>query len=131
MVAAGLLPAPAAAQPAPAPNLKTRQTFVTPGETPTSFDDIAHYNNFYEFGTDKLGPSRNGGGLQTSPWTLKVSGLVQKPPVYDVHQHIRPLPLQERIYRMRCVDAWSMVIPSVGVSLSHTYNHVSPPGSSR
>lgn len=131
MVAAGLLPAPAAAQPAPAPNLKTRQTFVTPGETPTSFDDIAHYNNFYEFGTDKLDPSRNGGGLQTSPWTLKVSGLVKKPQVYDVDQLIRRLPLEERIYRMRCVEAWSMVIPWVGVSLSHIINHVEPLGSAR
>src|SRR3546814_15080919 len=119
MVAAGLLPAPAAAQPAPAPNLKTRQTFVTPGETPTSFDDIAHYNNFYEFGTDKLGPSRNGGGLQTSPWTLKVSGLVKKPQVYELDQPIRQLPLEERNNRMRGVKHRSTVIPWVGVAVRH------------
>src|SRR3546814_8246026 len=92
---------------------------TTPGETPTDFQDITHYNNFYEFGTDKLDPSRNAGRLRTSQWTLKITGLVKKPQTYDVDRLIRQLPLEERIYRLRCVEAWSMVIPWVGVSLSH------------
>src|SRR3546814_17609111 len=79
MIAAGLLPTAAAAADNPPATLKTRQTFTTPGETPTGFEDITHYNNFYEFGTDKLDPSRNACRLRTSPWTLKVTGLGQKP----------------------------------------------------
>lgn len=131
MAAAGLLPASAAAQNIPTPKLETRQTFATPGEDLTSDEDITHYNNFYEFGTDKLDPSKNAGRLETSPWTLKVTGLVKKPRVYDIDRLIRELPLEERIYRLRCVEAWSMVIPWVGVSLSHIINHVEPLGSAK
>jgi len=132
MIAAGLVPAAAAqAAPTPAATLSTRRTFTTPGETPTSFDDITHYNNFYELGTDKLDPSRNGASLHPEPWTLKISGLVRKPQVYDVQKLIRQLPLEERIYRLRCVEAWSMVIPWVGVSLSHIIEHVEPLASAK
>ncbi len=131
MVAAGLVPSAALAAESLSPTLKTRSTFATPGETPTSHEDITHYNNFYEFGTGKLDPSENAGGLQSSPWTLKVSGLVSKPQTYDVDRLIRELPLEERIYRHRCVEAWSMVIPWVGVSLSHIINHVEPLGSAK
>lgn len=131
MAAAGLLPSAAQAQDAPAPVLKTRRTFTTPDEALTSYQDITHYNNFYEFGTDKLDPSRNAGRLVTSPWTLKVTGLVKRPQIYDVDRLLRQLPLEERIYRLRCVEAWSMVIPWVGVSLSHIINHVEPLGSAK
>lgn len=129
MAAAGLVPQAGLA--AEAPPLKTRRTFVTPGEDPNIYEDITHYNNFYEFGTDKLDPSRNGGTLKPSPWTLKIGGLVKRPQVYDVDRLIRALPLEERIYRLRCVEAWSMVIPWVGVSLSHIINHVEPLGSAK
>ena len=129
MATAGLVPADALAAEADA--LKTQRTFVTPGEDPTSYEDITHYNNFYELGTDKLDPSRNGGTLRPSPWTLKIGGLVKRPQVYDVDRLIRALPLEERIYRLRCVEAWSMVIPWVGVSLSHIINHVEPLGSAK
>src|SRR3546814_11379696 len=101
MIAAGLLPTAAAAADNPPATLKTRQTFTTPGETPTGFEDITHYNNFYEFGTDKLDPSRNAGRLRTSPWPLKVTGLVKKPQTYDVERLLRHLPLEDSIYPLR------------------------------
>jgi len=132
MVAAGLLPAAAArGAEAPQPMLQTRRTFTTEGEEPTPYEDVTGYNNFYEFGTGKLDPARNAGRLRPSPWSLKVSGLVSKPATYDIDRLIRQLPLEERVYRFRCVEAWSMVIPWVGISLSRLIDHVEPLGSAK
>jgi sulfoxide reductase catalytic subunit YedY len=86
--------------------------------TPTSYNDITHYNNFYEFGTDKSDPARNAGSLKTRPWTVSVEGLVKAKKTFDIDSLLKYRPLEDRIYRFRCVEAWSMVIPWVGYSLS-------------
>jgi sulfoxide reductase catalytic subunit YedY len=90
----------------------------TTGEQLTSLEDITHYNNFYEFGVDKGDPAQNAGVLPTRPWTVKVDGLVKQPKTFDIEALLKLRPLEERIYRHRCVEAWSMVIPWVGYSLS-------------
>jgi methionine sulfoxide reductase catalytic subunit len=88
------------------------------GETPTSYEDITHYNNYYEFGVDKGDPAKYAGSLKTRPWTIKVEGLVSKPQTIDIDTLLKLRPMEERIYRFRCVEAWSMVIPWAGYSLS-------------
>ncbi|MGA2570095.1 MAG: protein-methionine-sulfoxide reductase catalytic subunit MsrP [Terracidiphilus sp.] len=99
---------------------------TTSGEQLTSYDDITHYNNFYEFGVDKADPAKNAGGLPTRPWTVKVEGLVAKPRTFDIDELLRLHPLEDRVYRHRCVEAWSMVIPWVGYSLSELINQSQP-----
>jgi sulfoxide reductase catalytic subunit YedY len=91
---------------------------TTTGEQLTSFDDITHYNNFYEFGVNKDQPAVNAGALPTRPWTVKVEGKVAKPLTFDIDALLKLRPLEDRVYRHRCVEAWSMVIPWVGYSLS-------------
>jgi methionine sulfoxide reductase catalytic subunit len=90
----------------------------THGEQLTSFADITHYTNFYEFGTDKHEPAENAGVLPTRPWAIQVSGLVQKPRTFDIETLLKLRPLEDRVYRHRCIEGWSMVIPWVGYSLS-------------
>jgi sulfoxide reductase catalytic subunit YedY len=99
---------------------------TTNGETLTSYDDITHYNNFYEFGVDKDQPAKNAGGLPTRPWTVKVEGLVKKPLTFSIDDLLKLRPLEDRVYRHRCVEAWSMVIPWVGYSLSELIKQVQP-----
>jgi methionine sulfoxide reductase catalytic subunit len=99
---------------------------TTTGEQLTSFDDITHYNNFYEFGVDKGDPAKNAGGLPTRPWTVKVEGLVAKPQTFDIDALLKLRPLEDRVYRHRCVEAWSMVIPWVGYSLSELLKECQP-----
>ncbi len=96
------------------------------GETPNTFDEITHYNNYYEFTTDKEGVARLAENFQTSPWDVEVSGLVNKPGKYSVDDLIRKFQPEERIYRLRCVEAWSMVIPWVGFPLSKLLAEVEP-----
>ena len=96
------------------------------GEKPNSYEDITSYNNYYEFGTDKEDPVNNAGSLKTKPWTVKVDGLVAKPADYQLEDLIKPYALEERIYRMRCVEAWSMVIPWVGFPLASLLKAVEP-----
>ena len=99
--------------------LKTvRGSLTTHGEQPTSFEDITHYTNFYEFGSDKHQPADNAGVLPTRPWAIEVSGLVHNPRTFDIETLLKFRPLEERIYRHRCVEGWSMVVPWVGYSLS-------------
>jgi sulfoxide reductase catalytic subunit YedY len=100
-------------------------------EKPTSYEDITHYNNFYEFGTDKLDPAANAGKLRTRPWTVAIDGLVKKPLTVDIDQLLKWFPLEERIYRMRCVEAWSMVIPWLGFPLGDFIRRVEPLGSAK
>ncbi|WP_249940316.1 molybdopterin-dependent oxidoreductase, partial [Escherichia coli] len=80
----------------------------------TPEDKVSGYNNFYEFGLDKADPAANASSLKTDPWTLKISGEVAKPLTLDHDALTRRFPLEERIYRMRCVEAWSMVVPWIG-----------------
>jgi sulfoxide reductase catalytic subunit YedY len=95
-------------------------------EQPTSYQDITHYNNFYEFGVDKGDPARNAGSLKTRPWTVSVEGHVKSPQKFDIDTLLKLHPLEERIYRHRCVEAWSMVIPWVGYSLSEFIQQCQP-----
>jgi len=99
---------------------------TTTGEQLTSFDDITHYNNFYEFGVDKGDPAKNAGGLPTRPWAVKVEGKVAKPLTFDIDDLLKLRPLEDRVYRFRCVEAWSMVIPWVGYSLSELIKQCNP-----
>ena len=106
---------------------KTNAQFATM-ESLTPYKDVTSYNNFYEFGTDKADPARRASTLITRPWTLAVEGLVKKPKVYDLEELLKLAPLEERIYRMRCVEGWSMVIPWIGISLSELIRRVEPTG---
>jgi sulfoxide reductase catalytic subunit YedY len=87
-------------------------------ETPNTKKDITSYNNFYEFGTDKSDPARYAGSLRTSPWTVKIDGLIDKPGQYALEDLLKGVALEERVYRLRCVEGWSMIIPWIGFPLS-------------
>jgi methionine sulfoxide reductase catalytic subunit len=100
-------------------------------EKPTDYKDATNYNNFYEFGTDKGDPSQNAHTLKTRPWTVEVEGLVKKPAKYQIEDLIKLSPQEERIYRMRCVEGWSMVIPWVGYPLSKLIEKAQPLGSAK
>jgi len=102
-----------------------------PGEEATPYQDITHYNNFYEFGTDKYSPARRAQKLVTRPWTVSVEGLVNKPKVFDVDELTRLFTPEDRIYRHRCVEGWSMVIPWLGFSLAEVLKLVEPQGSAQ
>jgi sulfoxide reductase catalytic subunit YedY len=95
-------------------------------EPRTSFQDITHYNNFYEFSTDKEGVADAAAGFVTRPWAVSVTGLVAKPHVFDLDDLLKISPPEERVYRMRCVEGWSMVIPWAGFSLSKLLERVEP-----
>ncbi|SFV57717.1 Putative sulfite oxidase subunit YedY [hydrothermal vent metagenome] len=105
---------------------KVLKTSYGKGLKPHSFKEISHYNNFYEFGTGKRDPARNAHTLKTKPWHIKVSGECEKQGNYDLEDFIKPYQLEERIYRFRCVEAWSMVIPWVGISLSEVLKTFKP-----
>ena len=100
-------------------------------EKVTTYADATSYNNFYEFGTDKADPARHAHALQTSPWSVEIEGLVNKPGRYALEDLLKLSPMEERIYRLRCVEGWSMVIPWVGYSLSALIKRVEPQGSAR
>jgi methionine sulfoxide reductase catalytic subunit len=105
-------------------NLK-RGNFGT-DEKQTPFTDITTYNNYYEFGTAKSDPAENAGSFHTRPWTIALEGEINNPEVVDVDELIKRFPLEERIYRMRCVEAWSMVIPWVGFPLADLIKRANP-----
>jgi sulfoxide reductase catalytic subunit YedY len=114
--------------------LAGRQSEVPGAETsekPTSYRDITTYNNFYEFGTGKTDPSEYAGAFKTSPWTVTVEGLVNKPRRWALEDLLKLAPMEDRIYRLRCVEAWSMVIPWVGYSLSELIKRSEPQGSAK
>ncbi len=100
-------------------------------EKPTSHADITSYNNFYEFGTDKSDPARQAGSLKTRPWTVAVEGEVKKPKVYDLDELLKLAPQEERIYRLRCVEGWSMVVPWIGYPLAELIRRVEPTGNAK
>ena len=97
----------------------------------TSYQDASTYNNFYEFGTDKSDPANAAKSLKPRPWTVAVEGLVNKPGSFDLDALQKLSPMEERIYRLRCVEGWSMVIPWVGYSLSELIKQVQPQGSAK
>ncbi|MDX2192699.1 MAG: protein-methionine-sulfoxide reductase catalytic subunit MsrP [Gemmatimonadales bacterium] len=99
---------------------------AAPDDAPTSFDAITSYNNYYEFGTDKESPKAQAAGLRTKPWTVKVEGEVAKPATYALDDLLKGLPVVERVYRHRCVEAWSMVIPWNGIQLRALVDRLQP-----
>src|SRR5881398_1970696 len=115
-----------------APSLTSvgRSSYST-DEPLTPYRDVTTYNNFYEFGTDKGDPAENANTLKPRPWTVRIDGEVHKPQVVDVDQLLGWFPLEERIYRMRCVEAWSMVIPWVGFPLSSLVKLAEPTGNAK
>lgn len=100
-------------------------------ETQTSYEDATSYNNFYEFGMDKEDPAKFADRLQTRPWTVSIEGMVKKPVTLDIDALLKLAPMEERVYRLRCVEGWSMVIPWNGYVLSHLLNRVEPLGSAK
>lgn len=108
-----------------------RKSTYSTTEKMNSFKDITTYNNFYELGTDKADPAQNAKYLTTRPWTVSVEGEVKKSRVYDIEDLIKLSPLEERIYRLRCVEAWSMVIPWIGFPLSSLVKVAEPTGNAK
>ena len=108
-----------------------RKSSYTVEDAPTPYGDVTTYNNFYEFGTDKDDPSARAGTFKTRPWTIKVEGEVRKPKTFDLDALMKLAPLEERTYRMRCVEGWSMVIPWIGYPLSELIRRVEPTGNAK
>jgi sulfoxide reductase catalytic subunit YedY len=125
-------PAPDAPETAPLPTPAgapvAAPTYPVPDEPQTSFQSVTTYNNFYEFGLDKDEPARNAHTLVSTPWTIEVTGEVRQPRTIAIDDLLQWFPLEERIYRMRCVEAWSMVIPWLGFPLGDLINRLEPTG---
>ena len=103
-----------------------KSSLSTTGEKLTRYDAVTGYNNFYEFGTEKEDPARNAHTLNPKPWKLTIDGEVGKPGSYDLDDFIKPFTLEERVYRMRCVEGWSMIIPWVGIPFADIIKRVEP-----
>jgi sulfoxide reductase catalytic subunit YedY len=116
----------AAGPPAGQPLASTRNPVFTVEDPPTKFESVTTYNNFYEFGVNKEDPARLAHTLRPRPWTVEVSGHVRRPKTYDIDELIRLFPLEERVYRLRCVEGWSMVIPWIGCPLASLIKRVEP-----
>jgi methionine sulfoxide reductase catalytic subunit len=113
--------------PSPLPALATvKMTNMAASENVTAYEDVTHYNNYYEFGTGKTDPARNAATLRTRPWSVAVDGECESPGVIDLEDLIRPHSLEERIYRHRCVEAWSLVAPWVGFPLRDLLRRFKP-----
>jgi sulfoxide reductase catalytic subunit YedY len=106
------------------PNVRKSPLSTT--EPQNSYDDITSYNNFYEFGPEKEDPKANSTKFNPRPWTIRVDGLVKTPGSYDLDSFIKPYALEERVYRMRCVEAWSVVVPWVGIPLADVIKTLQP-----
>ena len=104
--------------------LEARASRYSTDDEPNSFEDITTYNNFYEFGTGKSDPARHAGQLTTDPWSVKIDGMVERPGAYAFEDIIKGVTLEERIYRLRCVEAWSMVVPWIGFELKTLLDRV-------
>jgi methionine sulfoxide reductase catalytic subunit len=117
---------PEAGVPSGAPLPVANRVALAGGEAPTPWDDVTSYNNFYELGTDKSDPAGHAGTLRPRPWTVTIDGEVKKPLTLDVDALWKRFPLEERVYRMRCVEAWSMVIPWDGFPLGDLLRQVEP-----
>src|SRR3984893_8473001 len=106
-------------------DVATKSQFSTT-EKQTPYNDVTHYNNFYEFGTDKTDPAKNAQKFRTSPWTVSVDGEVKKPRKFGMDEILKIASLEERIYRHRCVEAWSIVVPWIGFPFSEFVKLVEP-----
>lgn len=104
---------------------------LSTSETPNSYDEVTGYNNFYEFGTGKGDPARNSGRFEPRPWSIEVDGHAEETGTFDLEDFVKPHALEERIYRMRCVEAWSMVIPWVGIPLADVIKRFKPTSSAK
>jgi len=102
------------------------KSLLSTTEKQNTFEDVTHYNNFYEFGTDKGDPAKNSKNFNTSSWSVSVEGEVKKPRKFSMDEMLKIAPLEERIYRHRCVEAWSIVVPWIGFSFSNLINLVEP-----
>ena len=120
--------APVAATPQGAALPATRHAVFSLTEPPTKYESATTYNNFYEFGVEKDDPAQHAGSLRTRPWTVEVGGLVAKPKTYDVDELLKLFPLEERVYALRCVEGWSMVLPWIGFPLASLLKRVEPTG---
>jgi sulfoxide reductase catalytic subunit YedY len=131
--ALALLPrvAEAAAAPAGPPLKAARNEAFSVKEAATKFESATTYNNFYEFGPNKEDPARLAHTLNTRPWTVQVDGHVAKPKTYDIDELLKLSPLEERVYPLRCVEAWSMVIPWIGFPLASLLKRVEPTGQAK
>ena len=109
----------------------TRQLDYSSGESKTPYGSVTSYNNFYEFGVDKGDPAENAHTLKTRPWTIAIEGEVKRPQIIDIDRLLEWFPLEERVYRMRCVEAWSMVIPWVGFPLGDLLRRLEPTSSAK
>jgi sulfoxide reductase catalytic subunit YedY len=124
----GAAAALATASPSGTPLKATRNQAFSISETPTKFESATTYNNFYEFGVNKEDPSRLAHTLRTRPWTVQVDGHVAKAKTYDIDELLKLFPLEERVYALRCVEGWSMVIPWIGFPLAWLLKRVEPTG---
>lgn len=136
----GLIASPWLGAPASAQSVSTKQSQTLPSkqnpsylllDKTTSYKNVVSYNNFYEFGTDKSDPAAHAHRLQTRPWAIRVDGLVAKPKTFDLDELLKLAPMEERVYRLRCVEGWSMVIPWIGYSLSQLIRLAQPLGSAK
>jgi sulfoxide reductase catalytic subunit YedY len=116
---------------APLPGGRSAVAGAATMERLTSYQDASTYNNFYEFGTEKDDPAKNAQTLKTRPWTVTVEGEVRKPGTFDIDSLLKLAPMEERTYRLRCVEGWSMVIPWVGWSVSELIRRVEPTGNAK
>jgi len=116
-----------AEQAPPAATLQyTRSTRYSIADAPNTYEEITNYNNLYEFGTDKTDPARHAGSLRTRPWSVTIGGEAEKTGSFDLEDILKPHALEERIYRLRCVEAWSMVIPWIGFPLGDLLKRFNP-----
>jgi sulfoxide reductase catalytic subunit YedY len=121
----------APARPAPLPGVRSTVPGAVTIERQTPFQDITTYNNYYEFGTDKSDPARYAHTLKTRPWAVSIEGEVRRPGVFGIDDLLKLGAMEERIYRLRCVEGWSMVVPWVGYSLSELIRRVEPTGNAK
>jgi methionine sulfoxide reductase catalytic subunit len=126
VLGAGTAGAEAAQPPTGQPLKAARNDQLSSKEAPTKFQDATTYNNFYEFGVNKDDPARLAASLKPRPWTVKVDGHVAKPKTFDVDELLRSFGLEERVYALRCVEAWSMIIPWIGFPLGALLKRVEP-----
>ena len=129
--AAALSLGAAGPQAASANTLAAEKSPLSTDEAPTSREYVTTYNNYYEFGTDKGDPAQNAHTLTTQPWSVKVDGLVAKPTTFALEDFVKPYALEQRVYRHRCVEGWSMVIPWVGFPLAEVIKRAEPLGSAK
>jgi methionine sulfoxide reductase catalytic subunit len=129
--AGGLLLAGGMVQKARAAKLSAVKSRYSTAEKPTSFESVKTYNNFYEFGTGKDDPARYAGSLTTDPWSVVIDGEVNNPGTYSLGDILKDVTLEERIYRLRCVEAWSMVVPWIGFELSALLRKADPTGAAK